>query len=121
MKRIALAALAAAVLISPASAFDRWNGSGFPLDHNFHNRFEFNLGVGGGYPRGNEIGPGARIISVPDYTPVGQDVEAVQAEGEARRARALANHVAAQRRLCAPVVLYTDEGVIAHPANGCVR
>jgi hypothetical protein len=35
-----LAAVALALSVTPAVAYDRWNSSGFSLDHHFHSRYD---------------------------------------------------------------------------------
>ena len=89
MKKLILAALVAASVVSPAKAYDDWNRSGFSVNHHYYG---WNLGTNSGM-----------IIAGPPAT---------QSEiGKARH----------EQRVCAPVVMWTDEGRIVHPAMGCRR
>lgn len=126
MKRLIMVALAATALCSPACARDYWNGSGFPLDHNFHSPYDNIFGPGGDYLRPPGYQPNARVIHVPPGYGAGQtdqDVEQFQEDAEGNKAReeeARQKAIEGQR-ICAPVVLYTDEGRIVHRALGCRR
>lgn len=125
MKRTVLAALAATALtISPASAFDYWNRSGFSLDHNFHSPYD---NVFGRRPLGYYYAPRYQ-----DHTPIqlnGDDLqtdrpnfEVVETSSERYLREQAAARVAKairDERTCAPVIIYTDEGVVRHPASGC--
>jgi hypothetical protein len=124
MKKLLLAAVAVAALASPASARDYWNGSGFPLDHNFHSPFD-NL-YGRGYDPGDYQShhyPGARILHVPQ--PVDYDrgnVEVIELSSERvlrEQNRRAVEKAIADERTCAPVILYTDDGIVRHHALGC--
>lgn len=122
MKRLLLAAVAVAALAAPASARDYWNGSGFSLDHNFHSPFDpFRRERGFYYaPRYGVTTP----IPVPDgaFDTDRTDVDIPELSGErysreqAAAARAKAVH---DERVCAPVTIYTDDGIIRHHALGC--
>jgi len=126
MKRILLAAVAVAALAtSPVSARDYWNSSGFSLDHNFHSPFDNMFRGGGGGYGGHFAAPsGPLIIHVPQDFDMGDraNVEVLDGSSQqtlreqeaARVAKALRDE-----RICAPVILYTDEGVIRHRALGC--
>ena len=126
MKRLLLAAVAVAALASPASARDYWNGSGFSLDHNFHSPYD-NMFRGGGDYGGYFTAPGGpRTIHVPsDFDMGNRDSVEVPDLGSARLLRKLdaARTAKAIRdeRICAPVILYTDDGIIRHRALGCIR
>jgi hypothetical protein len=125
MRRLILAALAAtALLATPASARDYWNGSGFSLDHNFHspydNLFRSYGGVGGrGYSGPSHGG----TINVPsgyfETDRPGVEVPELQSERAAREdnERAIAKARAGQLE-CRPVVIYGDT-VVVHRALGC--
>ena len=121
-------AATAALAASPAVARDYWNGSGFPLDHNFHSPYDNIFGRGGssGGGGGRYAPGGPQIIHVPqdydDNNPrSGQDVEGPQRARDAARAKAKHDKTIRDERTCAPVVLYTDEGRVVQPALGCRR
>jgi hypothetical protein len=62
MKRLIFAAALATTALSPTLAYDTWNGSGFPLDHNFHSPYDAHYGYG--------VRPsGPQIITVPKSRP----------------------------------------------------
>ena len=125
MKRLILVALAATALASPAFARDWWNGSGFSLDHQYHSPYDNIFGRGGsgqGFGSGYVGQPNARIVHVPEGATDRQELDV--SEGASQRAlrveqeRAMAKAVQDQHE-CKPVVLYTDEGRVVHPAQGC--
>jgi hypothetical protein len=92
MRALVAAALVAAAVVSPAKAYDQWNGSGFSMNHHY-----YGMNITG-------TAPGPQIIVIPYEDEV------------AARQKAIAD-----QRICAPVVLWTDEGRIVHPAMGCRR
>lgn len=93
MRRLLLAALVAVAVVSPAKAYDTWNGSGMSMNHRYYG-FDVS-GSGGG---------GSQLITVP------------YADEAAARERAIRD-----QRTCAPVVMWTDAGRVVHPAMGCRR
>jgi hypothetical protein len=123
MRRLLLAAAAVAALAAPASARDYWNGSGFPLDHQFHSPYDNIVRPyhGGGYypalPRGGIVQVPADLFET-DRTEV--EVPELSSERYFREqeAKAVAKAIH-DERVCAPVTVYTDDGIIRHAAQGC--
>lgn len=73
----------------------RWNGGGgFSMDHQWRSPFGFSEGVSSG----------AILIDT------GIPATPEQVEKALR-----------DQRICAPVVMYTDNGRVTHPADGCTR
>lgn len=131
MKRLILAA-AVAALASPASATDRydyWNRSGFSLDHNFHSPFDNMFRGYQSYRPAYPVAPApAPSMNSTEQLPASLfetdraefEVWSGGSEATAKRMAAEARAKAiAGERTCAPVKMYTDEGVIYHAALGC--
>jgi hypothetical protein len=91
------ALVVASAVASPANAYDRWNRSGFSLDHHFYSDRR--------YPEGN-MQDGPLIIHVaPGYNgPTPAELDKVQRD----------------QRACRPVVLYDDAGRHETRQDGCV-
>jgi opacity protein-like surface antigen len=127
MKRLILAALAAALLSTPALARDVWNGSGAPLDHKTPaDRWGPYLSGSWGSGSYSYPAPGRsndpRVIHVPEGVTDREDFDfsEMQSQRAAREEheRAVAKAIQGQYE-CRPVVVYTDEGVFHHRALGC--
>lgn len=123
--RVSLLALAFAVGYSVAAhAGDRWNDSGFSLDHHFYSDERFQ---GGYYAPGPAPAPtyerapgpldGINITEGPIFTGDPATVRHPDAYIDATPAEiAKATH---DRRVCAPIKLYLETGVVYQRADGC--
>ena len=104
MKRIALMAALAVCLASPAHA-------GHYHRYQFDNTF---------IPPHWLLDRGPRVIDVPEYTPAPeQSSPSLAIPFHAETNEEAAARARAQARLCAPVRLYTDDGLILHRPTEC--
>jgi len=83
-----------------AFRYDRWNNSGYPLDHHFYTT------------RWNEWIDGSRGGVLGSFGPWNRQSDGNPSHAEVLRA-------IAGQRACKPLILYTDAGRVVQPADGC--
>ena len=83
-----------------ASRYDRWNNSGYPLDHHFYTT------------RWNEWIDGSRGEVFGSFGPRNRQSDDSPSHTEVSRA-------IASQKACKPLILYTDAGRLVQPADGC--
>ena len=114
MKRLilaaALAGLASAAIVPPAHAYDRWNNSGFSLDHQYHSRYDNMFRYYGGSRTVNNYG---RPASGGQQPPTATRDQGADAEQDAKDRK--------WEAFCAPTKTTDNVGIVTlHYAHeGC--